>query len=76
MLRLSRTPSESVESICAALKPLMPGALDTELEQAHSHVVGWLAGVVAEELFCSGPPLARTGHDIQAARAIAALIVR
>jgi hypothetical protein len=53
----------------------MPGALDSELEQAHSHVVGWLAGIEAEELFCD-ELLARTGHDIQAARSIATLIVR
>jgi hypothetical protein len=54
----------------------MPGALDSELEQAHSHVVAWLAGIVAEELFCSEPPLAATAHDLQAARAVAAPIVR
>jgi hypothetical protein len=68
--------TDTVESICAALKPLMPGALDSELEEAHSHVIAWLAGVAAEEIFCSEPPLARTGHDIAAARAVAALIVR
>jgi ATP-dependent Zn protease len=34
-----------------------------------------LAGIEAERLFC-GELLARTAHDIQAARAIAALIVR
>jgi hypothetical protein len=67
--------AESVESICAALKPLMPGALDSELEEAHNHVIGWLAGIEAERLFCDDL-LAHTGHDIQAARAVAALIVR
>jgi hypothetical protein len=68
--------TESVESICAQLAPLMVGALHSEIEQAHCHCIEFLAGVVAEELFCSEPPLARTGHDIQAARAIAALITR
>jgi hypothetical protein len=53
----------------------MPGALDSELEQAHSHVVASLAGIEAERLFCD-ELLAHTGHDIQAARAVAALIVR
>jgi len=67
--------SESVESICAALAPLMPGALDSELEQAHCHCIEYLAGITAEELFCSEPPLANTTHDIDAARAVAALIV-
>jgi hypothetical protein len=67
--------TESVESICSQLKPLMPGALDSELEEAHSHVVGWLAGIEAERLFCD-ELLPNTAHDIQAARAVAALIVR
>jgi hypothetical protein len=67
--------TESVESICAQLAPLMPGGLDEELEQAHSHVVGWLAGIEAERLFCD-ELLSRTGHDLEAARAVAALIVR
>jgi hypothetical protein len=53
----------------------MPGALDSELEQAHSHVVASLAGIEAERLFCD-ELLAHTGHDLQAARAVAALIVR
>jgi hypothetical protein len=68
--------TDTVESICAALVPLMPGVLDTELEQAHSHVIEFLAGITAEELFCSEPPLANTAHDILAARSVAALIVR
>jgi hypothetical protein len=67
--------ADSVESICAALKPLMPGVLDEELEQAHSHVVEWLAGIEAERLYCD-ELLPNTGHDIDAARAVAALIVR
>jgi ATP-dependent Zn protease len=53
----------------------MPGALDSELEQAHSHVVGWLAGIEAERLFCD-ELLARNGHDTAAARAVAGLITR
>jgi hypothetical protein len=65
----------SVESLCAALKPLMPGAIDVEMEQAHCLVVAWLAGVEAEKLFCD-ELLANTGHDLAAARAVAALIVR
>ena len=67
--------AETVADICAALKPLMPGMIDTELEQAHSHVVAWLAGVEAEELFCN-ELLPNTGHDLRAARAVAELIVR
>jgi hypothetical protein len=31
--------TDSVESLCAKLKPLMPGAIDVEMEQAHSLVV-------------------------------------
>jgi ATP-dependent Zn protease len=53
----------------------MLGVLDEELEQTHSHVVGWLAGIEAEKLFCD-ELLPNTGHDIQTARAVAALIVR
>jgi hypothetical protein len=67
--------SESVESICAQLAPLMPGALHSEIEQAHCHCIEFLAGIEAERLFCD-ELLARTGHDILAARAIAALITR
>src|ERR1019366_10560460 len=65
----------SVENLCAALKPLMPGAIDVEMEQAHCLVVAWLAGVAAEELFCN-ELLPNTEHDLAAARAVAALIVR
>jgi hypothetical protein len=68
--------AETVADICAALKPLMPGMIDTELEQAHSHVIAWLAGVEAEKLFCDASLLPNTGHDLAAARAVAALIVR
>jgi hypothetical protein len=67
--------ANTVESLCAALKPLMHGgAIDTEMEQAHCLVVAWLAGVAAEELFCN-ELLPNTGHDLAAARAVAALIV-
>jgi hypothetical protein len=66
---------ESVESICSELAPLMPGALDTELEQAHSHVVGWLDGIEAERLYCD-ELLPNTGHDLEAAEAIATLVCR
>jgi ATP-dependent Zn protease len=66
----------SVESLCSHLAPLMPGALDTELEQAHCHCIEFLAGVTAEELFCGGEMLPNTGHDLDAARAVAALICR
>ena len=65
----------SVESLCAALKPLMPGAIDVEMEQAHCLVVAWLAGVEAETLFCD-ELLANTEHDLRSARAVASLIVR
>jgi hypothetical protein len=65
----------SVESLCAALKPLMPGAIDVEMEQAHCLVVAWLAGVEAETLFCDAL-LPNTEHDLRAARAVASLIVR
>jgi hypothetical protein len=67
--------ANSVESLCAALKPLMPGAIDVEMEQAHCLVVAWLAGVEAETLFCD-ELLANTDHDLRAARAVASLIVR
>jgi hypothetical protein len=67
--------TESVESICLRLKPLMIGALHSEIEQAHSHCIEFLAGVVAEELFCD-ELLPNTAHDIEAARAVAGLIVR
>jgi len=67
--------ADTVESICAQLAPLMPGVLDEELEQAHSHVVEWLAGIEAEKLFCD-ELLPNTGHDIDAARAVSELIVR
>ena len=67
--------ANTVESLCAALKPLMPGAIDTEMEQAHCHVIEWLAGVAAEELFCN-ELLSNTEHDLRAARAVAELIVR
>ena len=68
-------PETSAESICSALKPLMAGALHSELEEAHAHVCMWLAGAVAEEVFC-GELLPGTGHDLQAARSVAALICR
>jgi hypothetical protein len=67
--------TDSVESLCAKLKPLMPGVIDTELEQAHSHVIEWLAGVEAETIFCD-ELLPNTEHDLRAARAVAELIVR
>src|SRR5665647_1419324 len=67
--------TDSVESLCAKLKPLMPGVIDTELEQAHSHIIAWLAGIEAEELFCN-ELLPYTEHDLRAARAVAELIVR
>jgi hypothetical protein len=67
--------ANTVESLCAALKPLMPGAIDTEMEQAHCHVIEWLAGVEAETLFCD-ELLPNTEHDLRAARAVAELIVR
>ena len=66
----------SVESLCAALKPLMPGAIDVEREQAHCHIIEWLAGVEAEKLFCDASLLPNTEHDLRAARAVAELIVR
>ena len=66
--------ANSVENLCAALKPLMPGAIDVEMEQAHCLVVAWLAGVEAETLFCD-ELLANTEHDLRAARAVASLIV-
>jgi ATP-dependent Zn protease len=66
---------ESVETICSQLKPLMAGALNEEFEQAHGHVCMWLAGAIAEEIFC-GETLPGTGHDFEAARSVAGLIAR
>jgi hypothetical protein len=68
-------PSTSVQSICSQLKPLMAGALHSELEEAHAHVCMWLAGTIAEDT-CGGELLPNTGHDLDAARAVAGLIVR
>jgi hypothetical protein len=67
--------TETVQSICSQLALLMPGALHSELEEAHAHVCAWLAGVTAEELFC-GELLPGTTHDLNSARAVATLIVR
>jgi hypothetical protein len=67
--------AETVESICSQLAPLMAGALADELEQAHCHCIEYLAGTIAEELFC-GELLPNTQHDLDAARAVAGLIVR
>jgi hypothetical protein len=66
---------ESIESICAQLAPLMAGALDSEIDEAHGHVIQHLAGIEAERLFY-GETLPNTAHDIKAARDVAALIVR
>jgi hypothetical protein len=68
-------PATSVETICRALKPLMAGALHSELERAHFHCIEYLAGITAEELFCD-ELLPNTQHDLDAARAVAGLIVR
>jgi hypothetical protein len=68
--------TETVQSICSQLAPLMPGALDSQLEEAHAHVCAWLAGIEGEALFCDGEQLPNTGHDLDAARAVAGLITR
>jgi hypothetical protein len=74
--RVSVHTGTSVEVICSQLKPLMSGALADELEQAHCHCIEYLAGITAEELFCDGELLPNTGHDLEAATAIAELICR
>jgi hypothetical protein len=66
---------ESIESLCSQLAPLMAGALDSEIDEAHGHVIQHLAGIEAERLF-NGETLPNTAHDIKAARDVAALIVR
>jgi hypothetical protein len=73
--------AETVESICAALTPLMPcigedrAGIAVELERASSQVISLLAGVEAEKLFTVAP-LPGTGHDLEEAAAIGSLIVR
>jgi hypothetical protein len=64
------------KSLCGALKTSTPGIIDTEMEQAHACVIQWLAGVEAERLFCAAPLPSNINHDLAAARAAAALIVR
>jgi hypothetical protein len=66
----------SIQTICSELKPLMAGALADEVEQAHCHCIEYLAGITAEKLFCDGELLPNTGHDLEAATAIAELICR
>ena len=73
--------TDTVESLCNALAPLMPGIGDdrsgiaVELQRAHNHVLELLAGVEAERLFV-GAMLPGTAHDLEEATAIAQLICR
>jgi hypothetical protein len=73
--------TDSVESLCASLKPLMPGIgnsridIAVELQRAHLHVLELLAGREGERLF-SGTMLPNTEHDLEEAAAIAGLICR
>jgi hypothetical protein len=73
--------AETVESICAALTPLMPCIgedrtdIAVELERASCQVIALLAGPLAETLF-TAEPLPGTGHDLAEARSLASLIVR
>ena len=74
--------TETVESICGQLMPLMAGFGDDrssiagELLRAHHHVLELLAGVEAERLFSDGTMLLNTEHDEAEARAAAGLICR
>jgi hypothetical protein len=68
--------TETVQSICSQLAPLMAGALDSQLEETHAHVCAWLAGIEGEALFCDGELLPNTQHDLDAARSVAGLITR
>jgi hypothetical protein len=74
--------TETVESICGQLMPLMAGFGDDrssiagELLRAHHHVLELLAGVEAERLFSDGTMLLNTEHDEAEARACAGLICR
>jgi cell division protease FtsH len=73
--------TDTVESLCTALKPLMSGIGDdrsgiaVDLQRAHYHVLELLAGVEAERLF-GGAMLPNTEHDLEEATAIAGLICR
>lgn len=73
--------ADTVETICAALTPLMPvvgndrSDIAVELLRAHHHVLELLAGVEAERLFI-GTMLPGTAHDLDEATAIAGLICR
>jgi hypothetical protein len=73
--------TDTAESLCTALKPLMIGIGDSradiavELLRAHHHVIELLAGVEAERLF-SVTMLPGTAHDLEEATAIARLICR
>jgi hypothetical protein len=73
--------TDTVESLCTALAPLMPGIGDdrsgiaVELRRAHNHVMELLAGHEAERLFC-GTMLPGTAHDLEEGAAIARLICR
>jgi hypothetical protein len=73
--------TETVADLCAALVPLMPPLFDdradiaVELLRAHGQVVSLLAGPICEQLFI-GEVLPNTGHDLEEAKSIAALICR
>jgi hypothetical protein len=73
--------TDTVESLCAALAPMMPGIGDdrsdiaVELLRAHHHVLELLAGREAERIVV-GTMLPRTEHDLEEATAIAGLICR
>jgi hypothetical protein len=73
--------TETVESICGQLMPLMAGfgddlsSIAVELQRAHHHVLALLAGIEAERLF-NGTTLPNTEHDLTEATAIARLICR
>jgi hypothetical protein len=70
--------AETVESICAALMPLIAddrSDIAVELLQAHHQVISLLAGIEAERLLI-GELLPNTEHDLREATCIAALIVR
>jgi ATP-dependent Zn protease len=72
---------ETVGMICEAIAPLMPppfddrSAIAKELLHAGHQVISHLAGQIAEDIFI-GERLEHTEHDVQDARAIAALVCR
>jgi hypothetical protein len=70
--------TDTVETICAALTPLMSGdrsGIAAELQGAHHHILELLGGVEAERLFNDVMPC-NTDHDLVEARSIVGLICR